>query len=358
MDTNVSNFENIKAYWLTNPIEVSMTSNVKNTWRAHNVSGYHPHVRSHSCVHYKGSLYCFGGRTAHSSGYALSPHLYKIDLHTFKSSEVITNGDTKPEPRLAHTAVVWKNYMFIFGGKKSTNTDVCELYRFDFETNQWMFIRTNDTVPQSYHSAVIFKNSMLVYGDFDKRVHEYDILKNKWTPIMGENAPLTRYEHSATMYKNSMYVFGGMVKGVSHTNDIWEFDCITHKWQKIVINGDCPIARKSHTAITIGDSMLMFGGYSNTARDLNDLWEFNYQTQKWRKIINCGMSPCKRNYHMAVAVNNSMWISCGEGEVGKATILNDLYEFKFESIVTIIPKLFKLLEKEVLCDLYLECKNY
>jgi N-acetylneuraminic acid mutarotase len=55
------------------------------------------------------------------------------------------------------------------------------------------------------------------------------------------------------------------------------------KWSKIEHRGDTPPVLSSHTAVFSGDSIVIFGGYSNGKR-LNDVYEFYCSTAMWKKI--------------------------------------------------------------------------
>lgn len=45
--------------------------------------------------------------------------------------------------------------------------------------------------------------------------------------------------HSATIYNNDLYIFGGFC-GESKLNDLWKFDLVSLKWQKINASGMIP----------------------------------------------------------------------------------------------------------------------
>jgi hypothetical protein len=58
-------------------------------------------------------------------------------------------------------------------------------------------------------------------------------------------------------------------------------DEIVH-WEHIVPKSkEIPKPRYAHTAVVLGDSMYVLGGYS--AQYLDDFWEFNFITSTWRR---------------------------------------------------------------------------
>lgn len=70
-----------------------------------------------------------------------------------------------------------------------------------------------------------------------------------------------------------MLVFGGFVEG-TRSNDLYEFTFETQEWKKIEYT-DGPCARAGHSAAINGESMLVFGGHNDENEKLRDLWEYS-----------------------------------------------------------------------------------
>lgn len=85
-------------------------------------------------------------------------------------------------------------------------------------------------------------------------------------------------------------------------------------WRRIEKNCTKPSPRWGHTCCVIGDELVFFGGYAD-ANYMNDLWTYDYHTQKWQEVITQGPKPsqrsnCSMNYD---PVSNSIVIFGGGG---------------------------------------------
>jgi len=109
-------------------------------------SGARPSERAgHSAVAWKGKAYVFGGEDIYKVGevndfWELSFTGGEVEegSRTAKWARVHTMGGDPPCPRAMHTAVVYKNSMYVFGGSSSEDSsDLQDLYEFKFEERQW-----------------------------------------------------------------------------------------------------------------------------------------------------------------------------------------------------------------------------
>ena len=50
----------------------------------------------------------------------------------------IAAGHPKPEPRSGHTAVIYQNGMYVFGGKDDENKKLNDFWRLDLLTLTWL----------------------------------------------------------------------------------------------------------------------------------------------------------------------------------------------------------------------------
>jgi len=109
--------------------------------------------------------------------------------------------DSGPSARSGHTATLYSNFMFIFGGVfQSTSYD--ELWRFDFgspsnrrfltfhpESNSWSMLETRySPPPRSGHTTFLFGDVLMVFGGLPteeaQTVWEYDIRYENIPPLL------------------------------------------------------------------------------------------------------------------------------------------------------------------------------
>ena len=80
-------------------------------------------------------------------------------------------------------------------------------------------------------------------GGYSNAIYEYDFAKNQWnilfknTEIEMEESekkgiPQGRMSHASAIYKDALYTFGGFC-GESKLNDLWKFDLLNKKWEKL-----------------------------------------------------------------------------------------------------------------------------
>lgn len=93
-----------------------------------------------------------------------------------------------------------------------------------------------------------------------------------------------RDEHTAIIDEgsNSLVVFGGFEDG-ERTNETIFFNLKTYVWSMITLESSAkkPCPRSGHSACVSGNTMYVFGGKSDNATKLNDLWAFNLNKYTW-----------------------------------------------------------------------------
>eukprot|EP00667_Euglena_gracilis_P025695 EG_transcript_30339 len=152
--------------------------------------------------------------------------------------------------RAGHTAVVYGEQMFVFGGRSKADGSMNDLWVFNFgqkSSLQW--------------EMVCSSLQYLLWGQCN-------------------SPPGVRYGHSAVMFGSKMVVFGGRVGNhETEANDVWFIDVAASKpqWDQVCSGqkDDCgasPSPRSYHGAAVWKSSMLVFGGGSWMA---NDLWSLD-----------------------------------------------------------------------------------
>ncbi|CAL8240729.1 unnamed protein product [Merluccius merluccius] len=173
------------------------------------------------------------------------------------------------------------------------------------------------------HQGAVFvlggRSTALCLRDF----WSYSVVRNQWTqlPCKGEVAPEELEEHSMVAHEGFLYVFGGTLD-CAYTRwkcPLWVFDIGKHKWvhwqgKKSV--SQIPTNRKSHSAVVIGSSMFVYGGYVDMRGSSQDFWRLDFDSMCWSLLGGSqqapgGPGPGPRHGHCAVAHRETMYLYGG-----------------------------------------------
>ena len=119
--------------------------------------------RGHSAILRDNSIFYFGGCYLDDSCHGDLIE-YNIETSTFKT--VSTSG-TSPSPRQGHSATLYGDKMFIFGGVNRAGR-LNDLFSFDFPTLSWTKEDYAGVIPPiSNHSALLTsKKKIMIFGGY------------------------------------------------------------------------------------------------------------------------------------------------------------------------------------------------
>lgn len=187
----------------------------------------------------------YGGRMLSVGRWRESYSPWLLDIETRVWSRPWLDASSMPHARYAHSAVVWNNVFYVFGGYNSEmKTCLSDL--------QALNISRIDDASQKHPFKQLWPHS-------DAATHN-------------PRAPCSRYGHSMVAYNNKLYVFGGRTRD-SFLNDLWEFDLSSNKWSQPRTSAICPSTRYRHTASLVNDHfMVVIGGSSKDTSANTDVW--------------------------------------------------------------------------------------
>ncbi|KAJ3451244.1 kelch domain-containing protein [Anaeramoeba flamelloides] len=247
--------------------------------------------------------------------------------------EKITNFSSQiPPKRAAHSACISGNKMYIFGGYLYNNY-FNDIYSFNFQTKNWSKINAKGDIPtgRRWNSSVVDSSGNIwIFGGYQSVDRFNDLFcfntkTHEWTgPVTTENPPTPRYSHTSVIYDNKMWIFGGY-NGQIQSNEIFYFNFETNEWcNPLKTYGQKPEERAGHTAVVVGDKMIVFGGYNRTLSYMNDIFEYDFKKNLWTKPKVVGKKPKVRSLHTCVVYQNDLYIFGGYNHKW----LNDLYKFE------------------------------
>jgi len=224
-----------------------------------------PSARSlHTASLWNDCMFVFGG----FDGVERRNDMYVFNFTT-KTWRVVDNATgSPPTPRDRHSSVVYRNSLYIFGGFDG-HARTNDLYRFDIETSNWTQIlpstlESTIPTPRHSHSAVVYNDSMIVYGGYDggyrSDLHKYSFASNTWTRFdPSGRSPRPRYRATCVVHRDQCYLHGGH-DGTRHLMDTHVYDFLKNSWKQLEAKGTPPVHRDSHVSVIYADSMIVFGG--------------------------------------------------------------------------------------------------
>jgi Galactose oxidase, central domain len=215
-------------------IEIGQFSH--DSWEMLNVENKGSFSR-HTAVLKNNLMYIFGG----TNGAEEFNRTLTMNLATLKWTEHHPTSNIPP-PLDSHTACLYETnenaYMVVFGGfAKGERTN--QLYLMSLQDYSWSNPQTSDKRPEirSSHSAVIYKNDLYVFGGISdegeklKDLWKLNLKDYTWEEIIGDgDIPTGRSGHSSIVYKDVMVIFGGMKDITKETNDMYSYNFSLNYW--------------------------------------------------------------------------------------------------------------------------------
>jgi N-acetylneuraminic acid mutarotase len=230
-----------------------------------------------------------------------------------------TSTVNAPSRRYQHTAIWTGKEMIVWGGVDQNYNRFNTGGRYNPTTDSWTATNAAGApVRRSSHTAVWTGSEMIVWGGsgiggpFVDSGGRYNPNTDSWTPTSTMNAPTARYVHTAVWTGSEMIVWGGSTEpGPTASNTGGRYNPGTNSWTATsTINAPRP--RISHTAVWIGNEMIVWGGY-NGVNHLNTGGKYNPNTDTWAATTTTN-APAARDFHTAVCVGSEMIVWGGEGQ--------------------------------------------
>ncbi|XP_061774603.1 leucine-zipper-like transcriptional regulator 1 homolog isoform X1 [Nerophis ophidion] len=179
------------------------------------------------------------------------------------------------------------------------------------------------------HACCAYDGYVYILGGRDNSTlrdfWRYSVVRNEWTELScrGETAPEEVEEHSMVIHKGFIYVFGGILDSsfTALTCPLWVFDIAKQKWlhcqrktSSLQTQMPTPTNRKGHSAVVVGSSMLMYGGFIDIKGSSQEFWSLDFDTMVWALIggnQHGSLSPGPRHSHSAMVYQTCMYLFGG-----------------------------------------------
>lgn len=293
-----------------------------------------------------------------------------------------------PAPRYHHSAVVFQDSMFVFGGytgdiySNSNLRNKNDLYEYKFTTSQWINWEdriTGELPPaRSAHGAAVYDNHLWVFAGYDGHTRLNDMWRvdltagggaggratARWEEVeqLG-NSPPTCCNFPVAVVDDSMFVFSGQ-SGAKIANKLYEFRFRERRWSRIrtehLVQASAPPQRRyGHTMVAYRRSLYVYGGAADGILD-NAVHCFDVDSRTWSVIRPAEGSevPCGRVFHSAAVWSSRMYVFGGTID-SLSSRSGDLFRFSFSTFpkCSLVGDLARLLETGDACDVHFALKE-
>ncbi|XP_039032195.1 rab9 effector protein with kelch motifs-like isoform X3 [Hibiscus syriacus] len=292
----------------------------KAMWLYPKVSGFSPSERwGHSACYSNGVVYVFGGCCG---GLHFSDVLMlNLNMMVWRTLETTGQG---PGPRDSHSVVLVGTKMMVFGGTNGSKK-VNDLHILDLTSKEWIQAECNGVAPsprESHTATLIGEDKVVIFGgsgeggaNYLNDLHVLDLRTMTWTsPQVRGHIPVPRDSHSAVAIGNKLVVYGGDC-GDRYHGDVDIFDMDASTWSRLAVQGSVPGVRAGHAAVNVGAKVFIIGGVGYK-HYYNDVWVLDVNACCWTQLDICGQQPQGRFSHTAVLAESDIAIygGCGEDE--------------------------------------------
>ena len=289
-------------------------------WRATSASPLS--ARAHATVVWTGTdaIY-FGGTDAKAKADGA-----RYALATDTWSAIAAPPASLATGRTGHTAVWTGTAMIIFGGYDASFAFHGDGASYDPKADAWAPIAAAPIAARSAHRAVwaTTTREMLVWGgDAGSPQSDgaaYDPATDKWRILHA--APISaRNGHSMVWNGTQAIVFGGYGGGIDGYADGAAYDPSADAWTLLPAVPSGFASRYDHSAVAVGNDMLIWGGYGGTdfptlAKNTGARLTISGTTMKWTAIANADdttMTPTSHRYGaQAWSDGKKLWVWSGQ----------------------------------------------
>lgn len=274
------------------------------------------------------------------------------------SRVVLPPGSVVPPRRSGAASVVVKGKLYMFGGYGGGTGRLDDFYSFSFDSNKWERVEVLSAEKpgcRENNGVVIGDSSrMYLFGGYNgstwlNDLWMFDIDTQRWTCIqessegmsdevssaLGQlerqraqliNGPSRRFGYVSVVHENKFVLFGGF-DGARWLNDMFEFDLQTNIWQKVEAKGTLPSVRSCPAWAKDDRYVYIHGGYDGVERKA-DFFACDLSTYTWTELPCKGVAPSPRYFHSCCIHGNKLYTYGGYNGSDR---LADMLAYDFET---------------------------
>eukprot|EP00579_Thalassiosira_antarctica_P000267 CAMPEP_0201870066 /NCGR_PEP_ID=MMETSP0902-20130614/3321_1 /ASSEMBLY_ACC=CAM_ASM_000551 /TAXON_ID=420261 /ORGANISM="Thalassiosira antarctica, Strain CCMP982" /LENGTH=584 /DNA_ID=CAMNT_0048395639 /DNA_START=35 /DNA_END=1789 /DNA_ORIENTATION=- len=278
--------------------------------------------------------------------------------HLTWSKVALPPGGVVPPRRSGAASVVVKGKLYMFGGYGGGTGRLDDFYSFSFDANTWERVEVlSDEKPgcRENNGVVIGDSSrMYLFGGYNgsswlNDLWMFDIDTQRWTCIQDSSddlsdelstalgqleraraqaagGPSRRFGYVSVVHNNKFVLFGGF-DGSRWLNDMFEFDLQTNTWKTIVASGNLPSVRSCPAWAKDDRYVYIHGGYDGVERKA-DFFACDLSTYTWSELPCKGNMPSPRYFHSCCIHGNKLYTYGGYNGSDR---LADMFAYDFET---------------------------
>jgi len=128
--------------------------------------------------------------------------------------------------------------------------------------------------------------------------------------------PSARHDISAATDGERLWIFGGAGAFLQSLEDLWELDLATDRWRAIDTAEAHPSARTSYATAYLDGSIWLHGGH-DAITAFHDSWRFDLATERWVQLTVSGGTAAAAHYaHTLDPVCGALLMTGGDNPVG------------------------------------------
>lgn len=231
----------------------------------------------------------------YDSSYTNEVMMFRTSENKWNTPEILDYKGNAPPARAYSSAVVYRNCMYIFGGKgieimndlSEFDLGMVTLFILEYYTWKEVPYTSKYKVPKLYgHTSFIGRDKMYVFGGKDDNGHvswdlwSFDFITSHWTQIIPSDPlfhPPKRYFAASITYHKKALIFGGTNDEIAGLSDLWTFDYSTNEWMEISAKNPIESERFGHSLFFVDDVLHIIGGYHD-GKDVNTVITCDFES--------------------------------------------------------------------------------
>ncbi|CAM6020227.1 unnamed protein product [Sphagnum balticum] len=234
-------------------------------------------------------IYVFAGR---DKEHEELNEFYSLDIET-GVWKLLSSGTKSPPNRFYHALAADDKgkRVYTFGGCGKDGR-LNDLWSFDISSGEWVKLPSpspgSKLVPRGGPGLVVLNNSVWVIFGFCghelRDIHRFDLEGQTWEEVEGSGEiPTGRSVFGTATIGSKIVLYGGEVDpsdqghmgAGAFSSEVFAFDTDNLTWSRLEVQaegGKYPGARGWYAAASFGDSMLVYGGNSDSNDRLDDIF--------------------------------------------------------------------------------------